>query len=157
MNRRIAVIRLRGTIKARKEIGDTMKMLRLYKTNTCIIIKNSPELVGMINTIKDYTTWGEIDDKTMKELLIKRGRLAGNKPIDENYIKGKTKMSAEEFTKMFMDFKKELRDIPGLKLFFRLNPPRHGFDNKSIKRTFVQGGALGYRKEKINDLIMRML
>ena len=40
---------------------------------------------------------------------------------------------------------------------FRLNPPRKGYGRKGIKNAFSQGGALGYRGEKINDLLKRML
>jgi large subunit ribosomal protein L30 len=40
---------------------------------------------------------------------------------------------------------------------FRLSPPRKGFERKGIKKPFKIGGALGYRAEKINDLIMRMI
>jgi large subunit ribosomal protein L30 len=40
---------------------------------------------------------------------------------------------------------------------FRLHPPRKGFGRKGIKASFVNGGALGDRKEKINDLITRMV
>ncbi len=40
---------------------------------------------------------------------------------------------------------------------FRLHPPRKGFGRKGIKASFVTGGALGDRKEKINDLITRMV
>jgi len=66
-------------------------------------------------------------------------------------------MSLEEFSKNFIDLKKELKDIPGLRLFFRLKPPIKGFENKGIKQPFSKGGALGYRKDKINDLIMNMI
>ncbi|MFC1801130.1 uL30 family ribosomal protein [Nanoarchaeota archaeon] len=38
-----------------------------------------------------------------------------------------------------------------------LHPPRGGFERKGIKIPFKVGGALGYRGEKINDLIKRML
>ena len=38
-----------------------------------------------------------------------------------------------------------------------LHPPRGGFERKGIKTPFVSGGALGDRKEKINDLIKRMI
>ena len=44
-----------------------------------------------------------------------------------------------------------------LKKFFRLNPPRKGFERKGIKVSFTKGGALGYRGEKINDLLKRMI
>ena len=38
-----------------------------------------------------------------------------------------------------------------------LQPPRKGFGRKGVKVSFRTGGALGNRKEKINDLIQRML
>ncbi len=40
---------------------------------------------------------------------------------------------------------------------FRLNPPRKGYSKKGSKLPFVVGGALGYRGDKINDLIQRMV
>jgi large subunit ribosomal protein L30 len=40
---------------------------------------------------------------------------------------------------------------------FALHPPRGGFERKGIKMPFKLGGAYGYRAEKINDLIKRML
>ena len=43
------------------------------------------------------------------------------------------------------------------KPFFRLCPPRGGFERKGIKRSFGSGGALGYRGSAINELIMRMI
>jgi len=41
------------------------------------------------------------------------------------------------------------------KAFFRLHPPRKGIDSK--KHFGVQKGVLGNNKEKINELIERML
>jgi large subunit ribosomal protein L30 len=40
---------------------------------------------------------------------------------------------------------------------YHLRPPIGGFERKGIKKPFSQGGALGYRGERINDLIRRML
>lgn len=40
---------------------------------------------------------------------------------------------------------------------FHLNSPRKGFGRKGIKQPFSQGGGLGDRGVKINDLIKRML
>lgn len=44
-----------------------------------------------------------------------------------------------------------------LKPFFRLAPPRGGFERKGIKKSFKQGGALGYRGKEIGKLIKKML
>jgi len=52
---------------------------------------------------------------------------------------------------------KDPKDEKKLKKFFRLHPPIKGFERKGIKATFNLGGALGYRGDKINDLIKRML
>ncbi|MBN1792331.1 uL30 family ribosomal protein [Candidatus Woesearchaeota archaeon] len=50
------------------------------------------------------------------------------------------------------------KDCSGkLKKFFRLHPPRGGFEKKGIKKPFNLGGALGHRGEKMNDLIQKML
>lgn len=38
-----------------------------------------------------------------------------------------------------------------------LHPPRGGYGKKGIKKPFAQGGALGARGEKMDDLVKRML
>ncbi len=154
---RIAVVRVRGECKLRQEIKDTFKMLRLYKKNNCVVIRSTPTYLGMLEKVKDFVTWGEIDEKTFKDLIKKRGRLPRKKPLTESYLKEKTKLDFDSFTKEFFEFKKDLKDIPGLKRFFRLQPPIKGFERKGIKKPFSMGGALGYRKDKINELISRMV
>lgn len=136
---------------------DTFKMLRLYKKNTCTIIPNTEDYIGMLKKIKDYATWGELNQETLKLLLEKRGKLPGNKSLTEDYLKQKLKLDFDSFIKEIFAFKKKLKDLPGLKLFFRLSPPKKGFERKGIKTPFSLGGVLGYRKEKINDLIQRMV
>ena len=154
---RIGVIRLRGTIGMKKDVKDTLKMLRLNSKNQCIVIKNNPANVGMIKKAKDYITWGEINEKTFMELLKQRGRIVGKKKLTEEYIKEKLNISVDQFIKEFFDLKRELKHIPGIKLSFRLKPPVGGFERKGIKIPFSLGGAIGYRKDKINDLILKML
>jgi large subunit ribosomal protein L30 len=41
--------------------------------------------------------------------------------------------------------------------YFHLHPPRGGFERKGIKTPYTLKGALGYRKEKINLLIKKMI
>ncbi len=154
---RIAVIRIRGTSKLQGDIEDTMRMMRLFKKNHCAILKNTESTLGMLQKVKDYVTWGELDEATAKMLLEKRGRIVGNKPLQEAWIKEKTKKDMNQFLKEYFELKTELKDVPGLKPFFRLTPPAHGFERKGIKKPYSMGGALGYRKEKINELIRRMI
>lgn len=44
-----------------------------------------------------------------------------------------------------------------LKKFFLLHPPIGGFEKRGIKISFSQKGALGYRGEKMNELVRKML
>lgn len=40
---------------------------------------------------------------------------------------------------------------------FRLHPPRGGWERKGIKVSYQNGGALGLRRGKMDDLIMKMV
>ena len=69
----LAVVRVRGLVGIKSQVEVTMKLLRLYKKNFCVVIPNNKNYVGMVNRIKDYVTWGEIDNETHKLLIEKRG------------------------------------------------------------------------------------
>ena len=156
-NKRIAIIRIKGSTGLSKSIQKTLTLLRLYKKNNCVIVPNTTTYVGMLERVKDVVTWGELDEKTCKLLLEKRGKLPGKMKLTAEYLKEKCKTDFDSFTKEFMDFKKELKDVPGLKLFFKLSPPVKGFERKGVKVPYSLGGVLGYRKEKINELLSRMV
>ena len=139
----IAIVRIRGSININQKIKNTMNLLRLYNKNYCVVLKNTPSIKGMVNKIKDYITWGEIDDETYKLLIEKRGKEYKGPEKDS-----KEKIKYKKF--IVVDGKK-------YKPFFALNPPRKGYGRKGIKIVFKAGGALGYRGEKITDLIKRMI
>lgn len=46
-----AVVQIRGTAKTRREIKDTLKMLRLHHINHCVLIPDTPAYVGMISLL----------------------------------------------------------------------------------------------------------
>jgi len=155
-NKLFAVIRIRGTVDVRREIEDTLKMLRLHKPNHLVLVDNRPSYLKMLQKVKDYVTWGEIDAETLAELIRKRGRISGNRKLTEEYIKNVLKFdSLENFVDSLLSLKVCLKDLKGVKPVFRLHPPRKGFEAK--KKPFTLGGSLGYRGEAINDLIKRMI
>jgi large subunit ribosomal protein L30 len=149
----IAIIRLRGRVKVKKVINNTMEMLKLKSVNNCVVIPETETYIGMVNKIKDYVTYGTISKEIFEKMLLKWGRIEGNKRITDAYLKEK-KYTVD---KLFQDLGKskvKLRDI-GIKIPFRLHPPRKGL--KSIKKPFSMKGDLGNRNEKINDLLERMI
>ncbi len=156
-NKLLAVVRIRGTVNVRREIKDTLKMLRLHHLNHATLIESTPSYLGMLQKAKDYITWGEIDEETLSLLLSKRGRLSGNKRLTDQYLKEKSKFdSVDAFSKAVYKNQAKLNDLPDLKPVFRLHPPKGGFDNPK-KRPFRASGELGYRGEKINELLRKMI
>ena len=122
--KKVAIILIRGLVKVRHDIKKTLILLGLQKKFACVIKTKDKETLGMISKVKDYITWGEINEETYNQLVEKRG----------------------------------LKSSDGsLKKYFRLHPPRGGFERKGTKTGFTAGGALGYRGEKINDLMQKMI
>jgi len=140
-----AVVRIRGGVKTRKEIKDTMDMLRLTRVNHCVIVRKDPKMDGMIKKVKDFVTWGEINDKTLEKLVAERGRMAGDRKPSEKEAKDVLDVLKK---------KKSAKDVDGFKPVFRLSPPRKGYEG--IKSPYPKG-ALGFRGEKINELLERMM
>ena len=71
--KQLAAIRIRGVTGVRRNVEDTLKMLRLYRKNYCCVLLNNQIYQGMLKSAKDYITWGEIDDETFNMLVDKRG------------------------------------------------------------------------------------
>jgi large subunit ribosomal protein L30 len=71
----ITVIRIRGEVKVRKAILETLDRLNLKKKYTCIVLEKPTEIeLGMINKVKDFVAFGEIDKETYKKLVEARGK-----------------------------------------------------------------------------------
>jgi large subunit ribosomal protein L30 len=152
----LAIIRVRGTINIKPSIKKTLQLLNLTRVNHCTLIEENAYYKGMLQVVKDYTTWGEINKETLIDLIKTRGMLTGDKQITDEYIKTATSYTdVKKFAEAVFDKKFKYKELPEVKPLFRLHPPKNGYEG--IKRAYGNGGALGYRGEKINDLITRML
>ncbi|MBR4686526.1 MAG: 50S ribosomal protein L30 [Candidatus Methanomethylophilaceae archaeon] len=150
------VIRVRGQPDVNYNIEHTMGLLGLNKVNNAAVIPENPSTKGMLQVVKDYCTWGEIDESTLASLIRERGKVVGDAPIDDEYLKAHSEFgSVYEFAKAIIENNYKMRDVEGVKPIFRLHPPIKGYEGN--KRSFQNGGALGYRGAKINDLVNRMI
>ena len=151
-----AVIRVRGQPDVNYNIEHTMGLLGLNKVNNCAVIPENPSTKGMLQVIKDYCTWGEIDEATLAALIRARGRVVGDKALDDAYLKENSEFATvDEMAKAIIENNYKMKDVDGAKPIFRLHPPVKGYEGN--KRSFQNGGALGYRGAKINDLVNRMI
>lgn len=152
----LAAVRVRGTVRVRQEIADTLRMLRLHRPNHCVVVPVRDTYLGMLRRAKDYLTWGEVERDVLAQLLTDRGRLVGGKALTEGYVKktlghGSFAKLAEAVLRGDVD----LQHLNDVKPVFRLSPPRKGYGG--VKRSYREGGALGDRGEAINELLLRML
>ena len=125
----------------RRDIDEPLNRLRVRKKYACAVLKGGKEEAGMIKKVKDFVAYGSIKDDVFEKLIEKRG-----KPLDK-----KKKMDPKKIVEELKKGKtyKELN----LKPFFRLHPPRKGIKSK----VQFPKGVLGNHKEKINELVERML
>jgi large subunit ribosomal protein L30 len=111
---------------------------------------------GMLKRVQSYVTWGEISKETLGELLTKRGRLAGDKKLTEEYAQKVGAKSIIDLAGSIAECKVGFAKLPEIQPIFKLHPPRKGFKG-TTKKNFRAGGEAGYRGEAINELIKRMI
>ena len=150
----LAAIRLRGKVKVKKDLEYTMELLRLYKVNHLVLVDE--RLKPMLKKVNAFITFGEVRKETLSTLLQKRARLEGDKKVSEAFLKEKKLKSFEDLSEKILAKKASLKEL-GIKPVFRLNAARKGLGRLGTKQPFHLGGALGYRAEKINELIERMM
>lgn len=151
-----AVVRIRGTVNVKPDIKRTLQLFCLTRANHCVLLEENANTKGMLQVAKDYITWGPIDKNSLTKLIKSRGKLEGDKELTEEYLKSATSYdNMERLSQAIIDNKFNYKDIPNIKPIFRLNPPKKGYEG--IKRSFKNGGALGYRGKEINKLIEKMV
>ena len=149
------IIRLRGSVNTKPQIKDTLHMLRLNQINHCVVVDETPNYKGMIQIVKDYVAFGQINAETLGLLLEHRGKLIGGASLTDEYVAANSKFKTiKEFATAVANGEARLGDLPNLNVVFRLHPPRKG--HAGLKRTFQQGGALGNYGEDICKLVEKM-
>ena len=152
----LAVVRIRGTVNVPRPVRETLALLGLHRNCHATLVDDRPAYLGMLRKAAVWITWGEIDYETLLELLRRRGRLRGNKPLTDEYAQKLGFKDLADLAKAIYELRVDFRRLPGVKPVFRLHPPSGGYKGK-IKRSYKEGGAWGYRGSAINDLLKRMM
>lgn len=152
----MAAVRVRGHAKIHRDAVETMDMLRLTRPNHCVLLPLNTTTKGMLQVVKDYVTWGEVNQDTIVELLKSRGEVAGGERLTDKYVKGNSEFaSISALAKAIDKAEAKMIDVKGLKPVMRLHPPMRGYER--VKRPYSIGGAVGYRGAEIQRLLVRML
>jgi len=152
----IAVVRIRGTISASRHVRETLKMLNLTRNNHAVLLDDRPSFLGMLKTAQNFIAWGETSKEIVNMMIRERGRATGNKKLADEYFQKIGYETLEGLAEAVFNCQIEYWKLPHTQTVFKLHPPSKGFKGK-IKKGYGMGGELGYRGEKINELIKRML
>lgn len=152
----IAAVRVRGTVSGSREARATLELLHLTRNNYAVLVNNDPTFHGMLKAAQNFITWGEISKENVTLLLSKRGRLAGDKKLGEENLRKTGYKSVEDLAEAVFTCRVDYWKLPNIRPVFRLHPPTKGFKGKT-KKSCGAGGELGYRGDKINDLVKRMV
>ena len=148
------VVRIRGTVNIPYWADNTLDNLNLDKRFRATVIPENPESLGMLRKVKDMVAWTSADATIIKELLEKRGKKTGFKPITNSDLP-EGYNTIEELASAIADNKITLSKIRSIKPWFALNSPRGGFKRKT-KTQYSQDGILGEDKG-LADIVKRML
>jgi len=152
----ICVVRIRGTVRASRDVRETLQMLHLTRNNYAVLIDDRPSFIGMLKVAQNFITWGEASKEIAHMLITKKGKLVGNKKLTDEYAETAGFRSLDKLAEAIFNCSVEYRKLPNVQPVFKLHPPTKGFKGK-IKKGYGTGGELGYRGEKINELIKRMV
>lgn len=151
----IAAVRIRGTVRGSLQARETLEMLHLVHNNHAVLVENDPSSIGMLRAAQSFITWGEPSKETVYALIKEKGRLKGNKPLTDEYLQKIGLKSAEDLAEAVFGCRVKYWRLLNIQPFFRLHPPTKGYKGK-VKKSFSAGGELGYRGERINELLNRM-
>jgi len=151
----IAVVRVRGVVNVRMDVEETLRRLRLFKPNHCVIIPETDAYIGMINKVKDWVAYGEIDLETLKLLLRERGRITGNKPLTNEICEKLGFKDIDSLAEAIYSGLLSFKELKIIKPVFRLHPPSKRY-YRNAKKHYPEG-SLGYWGKDIRKLIERMI
>ena len=144
------VVRIRGTVNIPYWANNTLDNLNLDKRFRATVIPETAQSLGMLRKVKDIVAWTSADAVIIKELLEKRGKRTGFKPITNSDLP-EGYNSIEELASAIADDKLSLSKIRSIKPWFALNSPRGGFKRKT-KTQYSQEGVLGEDKD-LTDIV----
>ena len=149
------ILRIKGQADVPHWARTTMKLLKLEKKYRATIVPATDTTRGMLQKVQTFVSWCEASEDITKELVEKRARKVGYRPLTDADIKEMGYNGTDELAESLYTGKVALSKLKPLKPWFALAPPRLGF-RRSTKRLAGQKGILGKNKN-LPDIVRRMI
>jgi large subunit ribosomal protein L30 len=101
----LGVLRLRGSIKIRHDIKDTLKILGLDRVNTLAVLPDDARTIGMIRKVDKFVAWGTLSDEILQEaggkkIIHLKPPKGGLKSIKRPYPRGNLGYNGNDINKL---------------------------------------------------------
>lgn len=149
------VLRIKGQADVPYWARTTMSLLKLEKKYRATVVPATPSTSGMLHKIQTFVAWCDADVGIVQELLEKKARKSGYRPVTDEDIHAMGYDDTQTLAKSLSEGEIALSKLNPLKPWFALAPPRLGF-RRSTKRLAGQKGVLGKNIE-LPDLVRRMI
>lgn len=149
------VVRIKGQADVPHWARTTMRLLKLEKKYRATIVPVKENTLGMLNKVKHYVCWTDLDISLAKELLDKKARKSGYQKVTSEDIQEIGFKNIDDLASQLVEGKISLNKLKPLKPWFALSPPKKGF-KKSTKRMYGQNGILGQNKD-LPTLVRNMM
>ncbi|XP_076437684.1 large ribosomal subunit protein uL30-like [Babylonia areolata] len=157
------VLRIRGINGVHPRPRKVLQLFRLRQINNGVFVKLNKATLNMLKIAEPYITWGVPNLKTVRELVYKRGYgkvdrqripLTDN-AIVEKQLGGKDILCMEDLIHEILTVGPNFKAASNFLWPFKLNTPNGGWRRKY--NHFNDGGDFGFRDDKINALLRRMI
>ncbi|MCJ1306649.1 60S ribosomal protein L7 [Agyrium rufum] len=159
----VFVVRIKGINKIAPKPRKILQLLRLLQINNGVFIRLTKATMEMLKVVEPYISYGYPSLKTIRELVYKRGygkidkqriALTDNQLIEDNLGKYGI-VCMEDLIHEIYTVGPNFKQASNFLWPFKLSNPTGGFRPRKFKH-FVEGGDLGNREEKINNLVQQM-
>ena len=149
------VVRIKGQADVPYWASHTMMLFKLDKKYRATILPAKENTLGMLDKVKHYVSWFEIDVPLAKEIIDKKARKSGYQKVTLEDLKNIGFESSEDLAIALCNGTTSLSKLKPLKPWFALAPPRSGF-KRSTKKLYGQNGILGRNKD-LEMIVRRMI
>merc|ERR1712154_110338 len=157
------VLRIRGINGVHPRPRKVLQLFRLRQINNGVFVKLNKATLNMLKIAEPYITWGVPNLKTVRELVYKRGygkverqRLPlTDNAIVEKQLGSKDILCMEDLIHEVFTVGSNFKAASNFLWPFKLNTPNGGWRRKY--NHFNDGGDFGFRDDKINALLRRMI
>ncbi len=69
----IAAVRVRGPVDLNEKVNNTLENINLESKNQVVVFEENEAIMGMMNSVKDFITYGEVSDEVVGKLEERKG------------------------------------------------------------------------------------